>query len=269
MLRQARPVAFQTKFNLLRLRPTPVLLSILFTVFPLFFLFSFAIIFTNDDNGMSNAEFEKINKEGIAIKATIVGIETQENVSINHKHPAIITYKYYVDSVNGHTIEAYDRFQTLSPQEVSRLAPGDEIEIKYLDGESIIPSLNPFSFPYWIFYVVFGMMQLVGIIFITITVRYLKKHIALYRYGNVQEAKLISVTQSTTNRSKTLHVHYQYTTPRGQTIMDGSRSNDYTLMRQTNYGDPIRIFVSPDNDQKSCIVPRLEAARNNWQIEGF
>jgi hypothetical protein len=261
MLRQSRPVDFQTKISIFRQRPVLIVLSGLLTTLGLAFLIGFMFIIPSLEEGMPDANYDKVNANGITTQATITDIEVQGNVSVNNEHPSIITYSY---TVGSETVE--DRFRTLAPQKVSQLQIGDEIKIKYLNSESIIPTLDPFKFPFWIFGLFSIPMLLVGITSLILLIIHTQKQLKLYQYGTIREATLISFTQPDFSRTKHLHVHYQYTTSLGQTVMGKSRTNDYTLMSQSKYGDAIKIFVSPENEQHSCIVPNLEATRNGWQV---
>lgn len=69
-------------------------------------------------------------------------------------------------------------------------------------------------------------------------------------------------------RNRILKVHYQYTTSNGHTLLGKSRTNDYTLVNG-RHGDTIKIFASPDDETKSCIIPHLEAAHNNWSLNMY
>jgi hypothetical protein len=53
----------------------------------------------------------------------------------------------------------------------------------------------------------------------------------------------------------------------GKKIIGESFTTDFSIMSDKKKGDFVPIFVSPENEKKSCIVPKLQSLRNNWNIE--
>lgn len=64
-----------------------------------------------------------------------------------------------------------------------------------------------------------------------------------------------------------LSVYYQYKSLRGNTLLGESSVSDISLMTSWKQGEIIKIFVSVENELKSCVIPKLEQVRNNWKIE--
>ena len=62
-------------------------------------------------------------------------------------------------------------------------------------------------------------------------------------------------------------VHYQYQKSNGQKNFGESFTTDFSILGNKKKGDFLPIFISNESEDKSCIVPKLESLRNNWDIE--
>ena len=62
-------------------------------------------------------------------------------------------------------------------------------------------------------------------------------------------------------------VHYEYETRNGKKIIGESFTTDFSIMSDKKKDDFVPIFVSTENEEKSCVVPKLQSLRNNWKIE--
>ena len=94
-------------------------------------------------------DYAKIEKEGRLLKGRILEIKTNYSTTVNSQHPAVITYDYVS---NGKEITA--EFKTLSSAQAALLKPGDVIAIKERGSESKIAYLEPFVFPFSVFYII-------------------------------------------------------------------------------------------------------------------
>ena len=94
----------------------------------------------------------------------------------------------------------------------------------------------------------------------------MRKHINLYRYGVIKEAKIISAGSFGPRLRGGVNVHYQYITSRGQSVLGESITNDLSILGKKE-NESIKIFVSPVDESKSCLIQKLDVVRNNWKID--
>lgn len=266
MIRSPRQVGIKTIFDLLKQHRINLTLGIVFTVLPFMMGTIFLIVFSAIDDGVPKVDYAQIDKEGKTASAIITNVDTQENVTVNNEHPAIISYNYF----NGEK-ELEDRFESLDPDRINRMNVGDTIQIKYLANSSIIVGLESFEFPIKLIFYILIPFLFIGIVTLVILFLRVQGQVTLYKYGIVKEAEVISMTPRTGSRRSSigqgLIVHYQYKTSRGENILGESFTSDYSILNSTKQGDSIKIFVSSDNESKSCLIPKLDTVRNNWKIE--
>ncbi|MBO6497586.1 MAG: hypothetical protein JJ978_18610 [Roseivirga sp.] len=92
----------------------------------------------------------------------------------------------------------------------------------------------------------------------------------LYRHGDLKQGMIVSMIPKSglpfSNAGQGILVHYQYEV-NGEKLMGESKTSDFSIMSNNQKGDLIPIFVASNNPHKSCVVPKLEALRNNWGIK--
>ena len=261
-----RKVKFSTILNILKKKPIPMLFGFLFTLIPLFLVIVLSILFSSFGNDTPEIDYDLINSQGKETTAEITDIETQYNVTINGVHPTIISYKY---SENGKEIES--KYKVLEERKIKKLEIGNDIEIKELNGNSIVKDLKPYGFSIWFFLLIPIPFLIIGLPFLIYSILNLKKELKLYKYGKVSKGKIVSIMPKSglpvSNIGQGIIVHYEYETKRGNKIIEESFTTDFSIMSDKKKGDFSPIFVSLDNDEKSCIVPKLESLRNNWNID--
>lgn len=261
-----RKVKFSTILNSLKKKPIPMLIGFLFTLIPLLLVTMLTIIFTSIGNDTPKIDFDLINSKGTEISAEITDIETQNNVTINGVHPTIITYKY---SENGKEIKS--KYKVLEERKIEKLEIGNNIKIKELNGNSIVKNLKPYSFStdFFLFFPI--PFLIIGLPFLIYSIRNLKKELKLYKFGNVSKGKIVSMIPKSglplSNVGQGIIVHYEYDTRNGKKIIGESFTTDFSIMSNKKKDDFIPIFVLAENEKKSCIIPKLQSLRNNWNIE--
>jgi hypothetical protein len=255
-----RPISAKTIWDIIGRKPILLVPGLIFTLIPLFIGSIFFLIYSLLDNDVPKVNYERIQRSGTRAKAVVTDIDIQQNVTINNAHPAVISYSYHHDGK-----ETQSKYQTLDEYKVARMTTGDTIEIKYIGNDSIIETLEPISFPFEVLTTIACIFLSVGLLFLTLLFFYVRKHASLYRYGIIREAKIISIGSSGPRLRRGINVHYQYTTSRGQSLLGESDTNDLTILGK-NQDDLIKIFVSPVDESKSCLIPKLDVVRNNWQV---
>jgi hypothetical protein len=192
----------------------------------------------------------------------ILDIETQYSTTVDNEHPSIISYRY---QDNGREVKS--RIKTLDPDKVSRLSVGDSVIVKYLDDQSMIASMEPFEFPIDLFLLIPGAFFVAGLVIALIVAFATQQEIMLFKQGKVTKAEVLSITRMRIGRSESLKVNYQYKGDSGRMHITEKRTKDISLANSLKSGDTIKIFVSPADESKSTLIPKLEVARNNWRID--
>lgn len=264
MLLQPRPVDFRAKLEVARNR------SILLTIGAIFFLTGvgifiiFSIVFNSMVEEMPIVDYDKVAKEGTLTDGAIASIETDYHTTVNNVHPSTVKYSY---RVAGSTHES--KMQTLS-EYANAMKPGDTVKIKHLDQWSMIDGLEPFEFPYEIFYILPAVFMVLGFPCLVIIIFQIRGGISLLRYGKVFEAEVLSAVYKQPSRKSRsgggLLIAYRYTGDSGREYLGESLTRDLSLLHTIKQGDMIKIFVSPADESKSTLVNRLDAVRNGWNI---
>lgn len=261
MTKEPRPVKFKTIFDLLKQKHIHFTVGFVFTLIPFAFGFILMIIIPLLGSDVPNVDYEQINNQGESTLGTITKIETQKNITINNEHPSIISYRY---SNGSNEIESQNK--SLAPNKIKSMNIGDTIEVKYFDESSVITGLEPFKFPYDIFLKILIPLLIIGLFALALLYLRIRTKLNLYRYGEVKNAELVSMTPKYSLIGQGVKVHYQYKTMLGQSVLGDSFTNDFSILNSKKQGDLVKIFVSVDNETKSCLIPKLEQIRNNWKI---
>jgi hypothetical protein len=266
MLQQPRSVHFKTIIELIKKRSMLLKMGAIFSIVGVAVGTIFLIIIPmlgHDD--VLDVDYKAINKDGQAATATITEIETQYNLTINNQHPATISYRYVTDGKSSES-----KFKTLSPDKVKQMQVGDSISIKHMNGKSIITSLEPFSFPFAMFFTIPIVFLLLGLPCVILLFYQTRNEIRLMKFGTIAEAEVISVAHRPgmplSKAGQGVNIHYQYRTIHNRTYLSYCFTSDLSLLNSLRQGDTIKIFVSPEDHSKSTLVARLEAVRNNWNI---
>ena len=147
---------------------------------------------------------------------------------------------------------------------------GKEIQIKTFDNQSKIQNLEPFTFPFYIFYLLPIIFFILGTIFSIIGLIPAIRDYNLYKNGIIREGTIISLIPNSglpiTNIGQSILINYYYLSKSGYKIFGKSKTSDSSLMTEKKAEDKINLFVSESDENKSCIVPKLEAMKNNWII---
>ena len=261
-----RKVKLSTKLNILKKKPIPMLLGFLFTLIPLFLVIVLLMVFSSIRNDTPSVDIDLINSKGTIKTARITDLETQYNVTINGVHPTIINYSY---DDNGKLINS--KYRVLEERKNENLEIGNEIQIKEYEGNSIIVELKPYDFGTDFFYLFPIPFLIIGLPFLIYSILNLKKELKLYKLGKVSKGKIISMIPKPglpfSYTGQGIIVHYEYEIRNGKKNIGESITNDFSIMSDKKKDDFVPIFVSTENENKSCIVPKLESLRNVWNID--
>lgn len=231
-----------------------------FVILPLIITISAAVI-----QPYEKYDFEAINKNGKVAEATVTSVEPMTNVSVNGQHPIVVAYTY---TEGGSTVS--DKFQTFDLEKAGNLNTGDTLAIKVYNGESAIVAMDPYSFPVYLFLLMPVPFFLVGTVFLLIALIPALKKYRLYKTGIVKDAEIVSMAPHSMGL-RTVHQHrllvnYFFTGRNGAKVFGECVTDEYSLLHEKKSGDGIKIFVAQDDETKSCLIPRMESLKYNWNI---
>ena len=242
-----------------------MLIGFLFTLIPTFIVTVLIIVFSSIGNETPSIDFDLINSKGTIKTAQITDLETQYNITINGVHPTILSYSY---DDNGQLINS--KYRVLEERKIENLEIGNDLEIKEYEGNSIVVGLKPYDFGMGFFLLFPIPFLIIGLPFLLYSLHHLRKELKLYKNGVIGQGKIVSMIPKSglpvSNVGQGVIVHYEYEI-NGQKIMGESMTTDFSIMSNKKKDDLIPIFISSDDQQKSCLVPKLESLRNNWNID--
>lgn len=261
-----REVTFSNLVKLIKSRRPYSILGIVFVFSSIFILFPSTIYISKTFTEPNEKyEFKKIEQNGIEQNAKIVNLKPVTNLTVNGEHPMLISYEY---SKNGEL--KLDKFQTMELDKVANMNIGNEIKIKTFENQSKIQNLEPYSFPFYVFLILPFIFLLVGIPFLLIGLIPALRDYNLYKNGIVKEASIISMVPNSglpiSNIGQSILINYYHLGSSGEKIFGKSSTTDFSIMTEKKSEDKIKIFVSENDETKSCLIPKLEAMKNNWRI---
>ncbi len=250
-----RPVSFRLLFDVFKTKYPFSGIGLAFIILSLFVLIPSIAFFNSTRDSYEKYDYDKIVTQGKDLVATVSSVQTQYNVTVNDVfHPQIIDYTF---NDNGQTKN--DKFKTLANTDKLIFKIGDTVNIKIYNGETVIKNIKPFSFPFYLFYLMPIMFLLVGIPFFLIGLLPVLKNYRLYKNGIRKEATIISLTTTRilpfVTMNQNVLVNYFYIGQNGNKILDNSISTGLYLMTEKKAQDKIDIFVSSKNENISCLVP--------------
>ena len=262
-----REVTFSNLITLIKNRRPFSILGIVFVFSSIFILLPSILFMTNSFiEPYQQYDFDKIEQNGTEQNAKITDLRPVNNVTINGEHPLKISYEF-LD--NGLTKS--DKFQTMDLEKTNEMKIGSEIKIKTFEHQSKIQNLEPFTFPFYMFYILPLIFLIVGIPFLAIGLVPALRDYNLYKNGNVKEATIISMLPNSglpiSGIGQSILINYYYLSSNGEKIFGKTKTTDFSIMTEKKAEDTIEIFVSENDETKSCLIPKLESLKNNWKIE--
>lgn len=261
---QKRQVQFSAFINLLKERRPFSILGILFPFFAIIGSIVIITILNLNKQPYESYDYEKIKKNGSEKNAVVSNIE-DANINVNGKNVKIITYEYN----NGEKV--IDQFKTLEADKIADLKIGTQVKIKSFENQSVLKDIKPFVFPILFIFILPFIFLIIGIPFFLMSVLPSLRNYSLYKNGIVKEAEIVSMEMSTGITSyksgpQKIIVHYFFIGKNGVKIFGKSSTTDFLALNEIKSGDKIKIFVSENDENKSCLIPKLEALKNNWNI---
>lgn len=261
-----REVSFSNFITLIKNSGPFSIIGIVFDFVAVFILLPMILLMSNTfSEPYEKYDFDAIEKNGTMKTATITDVQSVDNVSVNNRHPLKIIYEFSdKDSMKT------DAFQTMDFYKAQDFKVGLKIQIKTFENESKIQNLKPFAFPFFVFYILPFIFFTIGSIFLIIGLIPVLKDYDLYKNGIVKEGFIISMIPNSglpiTNIGQSILINYYYVGSNGQKIFGKSKTKDFSIMIENKPGDSIKLFASEKDETKSCMVPKLEAMKNNWRV---
>ncbi len=260
-----RKVTFLNLVELIKNRRPFSTMGIVFLFSSIFIILPSVIYMTSLSEPYEKYDFEKIEQNGTEQNAKITDLRSVNNVTINGEHPLKISYEYLNNGVTKS-----DKFQTMDLAETNQMKIGSEIKIKTFENQSKIQNIEPFTFPFYIFYILPIIFFVLGTIFSIIGLVPAYRDYNLYKNGIVKEATLISMVPNSglpiSGIGQSILINYYYLSKNGEKVFGKSKTTDFSIMTEKKAEDKIKIFVSENDETKSCLIPKLEALKNNWKI---
>jgi Na+-transporting methylmalonyl-CoA/oxaloacetate decarboxylase gamma subunit len=261
-----REVSFSSLITLIKSRRPFSTLGIAFVFSSVFILLPIVLFMSNSfTEPYEKYNFEKIEQNGTEQNAKITDLRPVNNVTINGEHPLKISYEF---SENGSTKS--DKFQTMDLEKTNEMKIGSEIKIRTFENQSKIQNLEPFTFPFYLFYILPFIFFILGSIFSVIGLIPALREYSLYKNGIVKEGSIIALTPNSglpiTNIGQSILINYHYLSSSGQKFFGKSKTTDFSIMTEKKVEDKIKIFVSERDETISCVVPKVEAIKNSWSV---
>lgn len=261
-----REVPFSNLITLIKNRRPFSILGIVFIFSSLFILLPSIFFMTKSFiEPYEEYDFEKIEQNGTALNAKVTDLRPVNNITINGEHPLRISYEYVEKGLTKS-----DKFQTMDLEKTNEMKIGSEIKIKTFENQSKIQNLKSFTFPFDVFYILPLIFFILGSVFSFIGLIPALRDYHLYKNGVVKEATLLSMVPNSglpiSGIGQSVLINYYYENRNGQKIFGTSKTTDFSIMIEKKVEDKIKVFVSENDATKSCLVPKLEALKNNWKI---
>lgn len=260
-----RKVKFSTIISFLKNKPIALFFGLLFSFFALLMFVIFTLIFSLTGNDSPKIDYDLIDSQGIETSAEVTDIEVEGNVTINDIHPTIISYQYLK---NNEAVRS--KYKVLEGKRIEGLQVGDNLAVKELNGQSIIQNLQPYRFPVPLLFLISIPFLLFAIPFLMYLFFSTRKELKLYKHGQVATARIVSMMPKYAipiiNLGQGVIVHYEYETRSGNKMIGESLTTDFSIISDKRTGDEVSIFVAANNEVQSCLIPKLESLRNNWDI---
>jgi hypothetical protein len=261
-----REVTFSNLIRLIKNRRPFSTVGIVFIFSSIFILLPSILFITNSiTEPFEKYDFEKIEQNGTELNGKITDLRKVNNVTINGEHPLRISYEFLDKGLTKS-----DKFQTMDLEKTNDMKIGNEIKIKTFENQSKIQNLKSFTFPFYIFYILPLIFFILGSIFSYIGLIPALRDYNVYKNGVVKEATIISMVPNSgmpiSGIGQSILINYYYENRNGQKIFGKSKTTDFSIMVEKKVEDKIKIFVSENDETKSCVVPKLEALKNNWKI---
>lgn len=205
-------------------------------------------------------DVESIMQRGSSHVGEVIAVGTNSRITVNGANPAIIAFRY---ELNGNEVEG--RHQTMDFVSVQTTEIGDGVEIKSLNGQSIIGGLSVYQFPYALFNLFYVIPILMGGIPAVYLFYFLSKKSNLHKHGLETQAVIESIEPifyirriGFRSRSKDHHrIYFSFIDSNGEAHSAADDSTDKLIARDAKKGDLIDIVYLEEKPTTACLFERF------------
>lgn len=261
---QDRKVSLFSFIRIFKSKKRTGFIGLIFSIMPIVMIIPILISVNASIEKFETYDHRRINEKGIEKTAKVTGTSTHHNVTVNGVNPVTISYEYHNNSqiVN-------DKFKTLEVEKVNQLKARDDIHVKVYDNQSAIVGVEPYSFPFAIFFIMPLILLAIGVPLLLTALLPALRDFKLYKSGIIEEGQVEYMTQHDglpiSGIGRKTIVGYSYIS-HGTKVFGESSTTDSMVLYEKKRGDAIKIFVSEDG-KRSCLIPRIEAIKNGWNID--
>jgi len=235
------------------------LLGAIFTVLSVFIMVPTFMMVSSFIEPYQKYDHELIYSKGTEKEAVVDKMTIKTNVTINNENPILIFYSY---KDKGQVV--HDKFETFDLNDMHNAFSNDKIKIhepvviKIYKGQSAIVGLEPFVFPYKVFYIFF-IFPLVGIILLVIGMIPGLKIYRIYKNGKEREATIYDLAPVSSGffllAKRKAAVNYHYLSKNG-TKLTGEAVLPVNFLVNHVVGDTFTVYVSYNDENKSYPAPK-------------
>jgi len=240
------PAGFFIRFLLDR--PRALSVGLMLAVLPAGVLILLSWLITSMDG--KGPDFDALLTHGTPVTATVVDVQPVTRITIEHRNPVRITYRY-----QGEGIPITDVVQTMAEAGYG-LKPGQDVTALVADGDSILPDYPPVIFPQWAIAVIGGLFLMMGLPFLLFAWAGAVARRRLYLRGTPIEGTVDSLSPAhcvpfTATR---MQVAFTGTTEEGRAVKGSSVVVVDESWHGKRRGSAIRVLVDPLAPDRACVA---------------
>ena len=238
------PAGFFLRFLLDRPRSFSV--GLMLTVLPMGTLALIAWLVSSMDG--TGPDFAAMVARGTPVNASVVSVEPVHDITINHRNPVRITYRYKADGVS-----VLDMVQTME-EAGYRLLPGQGVAALHLNGDSALPDFPPVAFSRWSIVFIDGLFLMMGLPFLLYAFYGASVRWRLYKSGEVLSGGVDSVVSipCVPFTASRIQVAYTSVTDGGE-VLKGASVVLAEGLKEMRRGSEVRVLYC-DRTGQSCVV---------------
>jgi hypothetical protein len=217
-----------------------------------------AVIPLLEANLSSGVDYDELRKQGKQTPGRFEGAEERMNVTINGRHPLIVSYSYTVDGA-----ERTGSMDTMDHAKVGRWSVGDRVTVIYSGDQSMLADVEQEEFPFWVFYLTFCGMGGVFTLFLFYAIAGASRKAALYGRGLAAKGRVLSIRERVWGTYaaffrfgylKQYVCTYAFTGPTGSENVGKSAVRNIAWANSRKEGDEVDVLYLPEDESKSCVA---------------
>jgi len=236
-------------------RPRALSVGLMLAILPAGVLIFLSWLITSMDG--KGPDFESLLTDGTPVAATVVDVKPVTRITIQHRNPVRITYRYEADGS-----QVTDAVQTMAEAGYS-LRPGQAVTALVGEGDSILPDFSPVIFPHWAIAVIGGIFIMMGLPFLLYAWAAAAARRRLYLRGTLIEGTVDSLSPAhcVPFTSTRMHVAFTGTTEEGRAVKGSSVVVVDESWHGKKRGSAVRVLVDTLLLERACVVEEAVLAQ--------